>query len=367
MNTSSRWIGLLALLPPLLMLGVTYVALSSYEEGPSSLREYREKTNAGTVVNGKKHLHGAVAEMEIQMAQHDPKVLILGNSFANTNVNNAQIAFALGVRQTDVLTLSVPNSISSHWYAILKHRVYDDEYSVPLVVIVAGLQSLLMVEPYSEASYEDLMIQLEPREPVLGPYIDLSHPELRKLVRNRVLFRDIALTSLRDASLDLFFPGGPEAHNAALESLFSDENMDMSRHAATARSHGGGDWIEGLPSPKDSLIEELCRMLQANGTTLVYIRTPTLDRTGDGIVDPAPPEVLREVESIFARYGHTFADMYSLDLPRVAYKNATHLSPEGARLFTMEMNKVLVDVWGEDHRLPHIKGGGTPNRLRRQR
>lgn len=108
-------------------------------------------------------------------------------------------------------------------------------------------------------------------------------------------------------------------------------------------------------------------MLQANGTTLVYIRTPTLDRSGEGIVDPAPPEVLKGVESIFARYGHTFVDMYSLDLPRVAYKNATHLSPEGARLFTMEMNKTLVEVWGEDHRLPQFKNGGTPSRRGRRR
>ncbi|MCA9490229.1 MAG: hypothetical protein KC621_09900 [Myxococcales bacterium] len=365
MNASSRWIGLLALLPPLLALGGTYAALASYEEGPASMRELRETVNAGTVVNGKKHAHGAVAEMEIQMARHDPKVLILGNSFANTNVNNNQIAWALGVGPEKVLTLSVPNSISSHWYAILKHRVYDDAYEVPMVVIVAGLQSLMMVEPYSEASYEDLMIQLEPREPVLGRYIDLSHPELRKLVRNRVLFRDIALNGLRDSALDLFFPGGGEAHAAALEDLFSDENIDMSRHTATVRAgHDGGDWMEGLPEPKDSLIEELCRMLQANGTTLVYIRTPMLDRTGEGIVDPAPPEVLREVESIFARYGHRFVDMYTLELPRAAYKNATHLSPEGARLFTMKVNETLVDVWGEDHRTQRIKAGGTPTRIR---
>lgn len=352
MGLSSRLVGLFALLPPVLALGGTWAALSTYEEGPATSREWKELLNAGTVVNGVKRKEGAVAYMESQLAKSQPKVLILGNSYANTNLAPMQISYALGIQPGKVLTMSVPNSVSSHWYAILQHRVYDQGYQVPLILIVGGLQSLLMYEPYSEASYEDLMVQLDAREPVLGRYIDLSHPELRKLARNRVLFRDVGLNTLRDTALDLFFTGGTEAHTAALEKLFSDENMDMSRHTIPGMDE---ESIEGLPTPAESMIEDLARMVQANGSTLVYVRTPLLARTPEEKSDKVPEQTLHEVEAIFMRYGHVFLNLYDLELPVAAYKNAAHLSPEGARLFTVEVNKTLVEVWGEDHRPERFK------------
>ena len=61
--------------------------------------------------------------------------------------------------------------------------------------------------------------------------------------------------------------------------------------------------------------------------------------------DDVAEETKAEVESIFARYGHVFLDMYGLQLPPGAYKNMRHLSPYGAQIFTAEVNVELLPLW----------------------
>lgn len=349
----NRVVPFLALVPPVVAGLLLYQGLLSWR-APTSLEDQRLMGNAGRVLNGKITPLGVVAEIDSLLAMHQPRVLVLGNSLANTNLDTGRLAHGLGIPEGKVLTLSVPNSISSHWYAILEHRVYDASYQPQVVLVVAGLQSLLAVEPYSEASYEDLMIQLDSDEPVLGRYIDLDHPELRTLMRNRVLVRDLAMNTIRDNAVGLFFAGGSAANTDAMNRLFSDENIDMRRHLTATPAASGEDMdegsLEGLPSAADSLVEDLARLAQQNGSILVFVRPPMKPWTPEDRKDTVDAQAEAEIAAILARYGHAYLDMSELRLPPRAFKNLRHYSPEGAQMFTDAVAEELKPMWQKQRR-----------------
>jgi hypothetical protein len=343
----NRVVPFLALLPPVAAGLLLWNGLLSWQP-PTSMEDQRVMGNAGRVLNGKITRFGVVAEMESLLAMQQPAVLVLGNSYANTNIVPEKLAKGLAIPESKVLTLSVPNSVSSHWYAILEHRVYEDGYQVPVVMVVAGLQSLLCVEPYAESSYEDLMIQLDHDEPVLGRYIDLEHPEIRTLLRNRVLVRDLAMNTIRDTSVSMFFPGGSSATSDAMNRLFSDENIDMARHNSAQpnlASESDDSSVEGLPTAEESLVEALAQLTQANGTVLVFVRPPMKAWTPEDRRDVVTQRTEEEVKAILARYGHVYLDMTEIQLPRRAYKNMRHLSPEGAEMFTDAILEEIQPMW----------------------
>lgn len=349
----NRVVPFLALVPPVVAGLLLFQGLVTWRP-PSSLEDQRLMGNAGRVLNGRITQMGVVAEMDLLLAAHEPRLLILGNSLANTNLDTSRMAEGLGVAENKILTLSVPNSVSSHWYAILEHRVYEANYQPGVVLIVAGLQSLLMVEPYSEASYEDLMIQLDSHEPVLGRFIDLEHPELRTLMRNRVLVRDLAMNTIRDNAVGLFFAGGSAANSDAMNRLFSDENIDMGRHLTATPAAGGENMddgsVEGLPTAAESLVEDLARLAQQNGSTLVFVRPPMKPWTPEDRKDLVSAKAEEEIDAILARYGHAYLDMTDVRLPPRAFKNLRHYSPEGAQIFTDAVVEEIKPMWQKQRR-----------------
>lgn len=347
-----RLLSLLSVVPPVVAGWLFVAGLQSWHP-PASFEDQRQMGNAGRVLNGRITPLGVVAEMESLMAMHRPAVLVLGNSYANTNIVPEKLANGLQVPKSKVLTMSVPNSVSSHWYAILEHRVYEDGYQVPVVIIVAGLQSLLCYEPYSESSYEDLMVQLDSDEPVLGRFIDLDHPELRQVLRNRVMVRDLVMNTVRDSSVALFFGGGSAATTEAMNRLFSDENIDMARHNSVQPNladESDDSSVEGLPTADESLVEELAQLAQQNGSILVFVRPPMKAWTPEDRQDTVTEQTEEEVKAILARYGHVYLDMTEIQLPRRAYKNMRHLSPEGAEMFTDAVLQEILPEWKKHRR-----------------
>jgi hypothetical protein len=343
----NRVVPVLSLIPPVVAGWLLVVGLQSWRP-PTTFEDQRLMGNAGRVLNGRITPLGVVAEMESLLAMQRPAVVILGNSYANTNIVPQQLADGLQLPKSKVLTMSVPNSVASHWYAILEHRVYEDGYHVPIVIIVAGLQSLLIYEPYSESSYEDLMVQLDGDEPVLGRLIDLDHPEWRQILRNRVLIRDLTMNTIRDTSVSMFFGGGSAATTEAMNRLFSDENIDMSRHTTVQPNladENDETSIEGLPSVEESLVEELAQLAQQNGTVLVFVRPPVKAWAPEDRRDLVTERAEEEVAAVFARYGHVYLDLTELRMPNRAFKNMRHMSPEGAEIFTDAVLQEILPEW----------------------
>ena len=109
---------ILALVGPALVFGGFYQLLMSWEDADDA----NATRNAGRILNSRVIDQGVVAAMEAMLERRQPEVLIIGPSYANTDVKPELIAMRLGIPRDKVLLLSVPNSVGAHWYAVLKER-----------------------------------------------------------------------------------------------------------------------------------------------------------------------------------------------------------------------------------------------------
>ncbi len=336
----------LAALLPALVLGVGAYAILRFEP-PRPAGAARELANAGRVMNGRRLNVSVVERMERDLAQYRPDVLVLGNSYANTNVVPRLLAEAWGLPPRKVRVFSVPNSVGSHWYAILKNRVYANGHHPPLVVVVSPLQSTLLVEPYSESSYTNLWVHMDPDEPVLDRKVPRTSLLWRKLRQKRGAVRDGVLAGIRDAAIGLVFGGGDDlrqVNDAAMERVFHDRNVDMSRyrHALPVAETRDGETGPGaVPHPADSMLPELTELATANGSRLVFVRTPMAPRTPPDELDAVPDGWEEAAAELVAASGHVWADLYRLPVQDALFHNPGHMTDEGARLFTRALVRTL--------------------------
>ena len=322
---------------PLLVLGAGAAAVGSFEAAdPETAREER---NAGRVMNGRRLNQSVVQAMERELAKKKPEVLVLGNSFANTNVDPKRLAKALGIAPKKVKVLSVPNSIGPHWYAILKNRVFANDHQPKVVIVVSNLQSMLLTEPYSEASYANYAVQLDAEEPLLDGLVPRSPPALDALRQKRGAVRDALLTSVRDASIGLVYPSPNlrRDNERAMDRVFDDALVDMDRyqHALpVSETRGGMPGIDAVPRPEDSILPAIGALAAEHGSTLVFVRTPMAPRTPANELDLVPEGFEAATGAVLDATGHRFVDGSTLPVTDALYVNPGHMTEEGSRWFT---------------------------------
>ncbi len=361
---------LLTLLAPIVVGGGGLAALHQYDrfvERESTTGEKRELKNAGRVMNGRSLKRGVVDAMETTLERTQPEVLILGNSTANTNIVPAVIARELGIKPKKVVTLSVPNSVGSHWYAILKNRVYANGHQPRLVVVVSPLVAMLLSEPFSEASYLNLYAQMGEEELVLDEHVSRPNPTWAKIRENRGVLREASLNSIRDAAVGLFFGGedvGAET-DAAMDRLFSDDKVDHARHVnALPVAHYEVTVDPSIALTTDaSMLAQLAEIATEHGSKLVFLRTPMAPSTPpEKEIDlPVPEGTEADVTALLEDAGHLFVDMETFPVLDAHFNNVGHMNNHGANqislafaelirelgLLKSKRRRVSVDLFGE--------------------
>lgn len=364
----------LAAILPLLVLSLGAWGVARFEPRPEK-GEARELANAGRVMNGRRLNTSVVDAMEAELAKHEPEVLIVGNSYANTNIDPKLVAKALDLPPRKVRVLSVPNSVGSHWYAMLKNRVYANGHHPPLVIVVSPLQSMLLTEPYSEASYTNLTVQLEPTEPLLDTKIARSSELVSLLRQKRGAVRDTLLAGVRDAAVGLIYPSERlrRDNEQALERVFHDSKIDMERYRSALpvveTREGGETGAAAVPHPTESMLPHLAELATANGSRLLFVRSPMAPRTPPGELDAVPEGWEQATFEVLDDAGHFLADLSGLPMQDALFHNPGHMSDEGARLFTRALTQVIRDrdVYGGPPAAmswrpgpPTVEGGSEP-------
>ena len=338
----------LFLLAPVLIIGGSLFGLLHYERDSAS-NTARELRNVARVMNGKRLRRGVVQAMEAHLSTK-PKVLVLGNSTANTDINPRWIAQELGIRPNQVVMLTVPNSVGTHWYAILKNRVYANDHNVPLVIVAAPLVSMLLVQPYSEASYLNLTVQLSDHEPLLESRVNISNLTWGTIRENRGDLREDALAAIRDASIGLFFRARNQRREteAAMERLFADDNLIQSQRGGSLpvvdmRDANTNLGLSDVPPVEESFFPELVQLATENNTKLVFVRTPMAPATppSEQLDLNVPPETRRELANFLEDAGHTFIDMGELNFSDSLFQNLTHMNEEGSDVLTLALSAAL--------------------------
>ena len=82
-------------------------------------------------------------QMEALLAAQDTRVLVLGNSMAERDIDILALASALALEPTEVTGLSVPLSRLQVWYAVFRHPVLAQGHRPDLVILACTLEDLI--------------------------------------------------------------------------------------------------------------------------------------------------------------------------------------------------------------------------------
>ena len=334
---------LLAMVLPIAVLAPGLAVILAVEPEVADL----ELERAGQVVNGAVVGPDAAVAIDMMLAAAQPRVLVLGNSLANTNIDPDALARQLDLAPRDVAVVTVPNSIASHWYAILANRVFSAGHRPELVVVISSLHAMLLVEPYSEASRTSLIVQMEANEPVLDAYVRREPPWLERWRAQRLRWRQSALDTLRDESVALVMGGDTQE---AMDRLFAGVQPDPAEvmtggALVDVRAEHHAAWA--LPSPDRSLLGPLADLVAAHDAELVLVRSPTAPNLPKKLRDQVPANVEAEVARLVAARGQTFFDAIDVALPADAFANPRHMTLEGARQFTRILGPDLRAAWAD--------------------
>lgn len=307
----SRLATLLAPLPAVLLLG------AGLWRAPTAT-DAREDQNAGLVLGGVLHADGVAAALDAVLAQR-PRVLVIGNSNANSDVDPVTLARGLAVRRDDVAVLSIPNASAVHFVAILR-RLQGRGWRPDLVLVVSRLQLVLVDTPISEGARRSLEALLGPDDGDLRP---VGGRWIRELVARREALRDRLGAGLRSWLPRAFGTLRPEA---VLRRALSDERIDPDRLGRPA--------ARALPSPERSRAGELARTARALGVDLVVARPPPSPLAGPEDGDVVPAGFPERTRAVLEAEGARWADLSALRMQPHHYRNADHLDDEGARRLT---------------------------------
>ncbi|HHO54691.1 MAG TPA: hypothetical protein ENK18_28415 [Deltaproteobacteria bacterium] len=327
---------------PAVVFWLGYLSLMAFRDADEAMAE----RNAGRVVNARVVEGSAVEAMDRLLAARPPEVLILGPSYANTNVRPAQLAAALGLPPEEVSLLSVPNSVGAHWYSILKYRVFGAGYRPRLIVVVSGLQSMLLHTPLTESSFVNLQIQLpDGGDPVIDEKVrgsaGLAMAQLRE---QRGKVREALFSSLRHRAVWWW---SPEQTRAALGRVFDDRHVDMSLHdnaipiVEASRAQERAYTPDLLPSPAESFLSEISRLAAAHEAQIVWVRPPMSPHIPEHLDDVVLDGVQEEAVALVEAEGGVFVDMRSLPMTSTMFKNEDHMNEEGSRRFTHALATAL--------------------------
>ncbi|HHO49702.1 MAG TPA: hypothetical protein ENK18_02250 [Deltaproteobacteria bacterium] len=315
----------------------------------------RQENNAGRIINGRVVQGGVREHIEDLLVQHQPRVLILGNSLANTDVLPQILARRLHLNKHAVQKLTVPNSIGAHWYAILANRVYANGHTPELVVLHSDLQSLLAVTPRSEASYLNLAVHLGEEEPVFDRLLGHRLWFLDRIRESRSLVRNQVLVGARNLSVDLLYHHSltatpPRATERALSRVFDEGHIDMRLHGDVIPTFAQGQQEliafdpESLPRPAASFVPEIAALVREHGGVAVFVRPPMSPRMPSGVGDLVAEGVEEEVAGIAAEFGGRYLDLRGLDMDPWHFHNLDHMQPQGARRFTEILADTLIEI-----------------------
>ncbi len=339
---------LAAVLGPLVVLGAALTGLLRFQD----VEDRQAAENAGKILNSRVLDVGAANAMDALLAEKTPEVLVLGPSYANTDIKPDQLAMQLGVSRDEILLLSVPNSVGAHWYAILRHRVFAAGHRPRLVVVVSGLQSMLLTTPLTESSRINLEVQLPPEgDPLIDRLVESDHWfGLARLREQRGKVRQALFDRLRRLPAWTLFGVDGEAGRVALERVFDDAKIDMSLHGTSspvALAQAEVDRFytpDLLPAPDASFLPEITALAREHDARIVWVRPPMSPFIPAHLDDVVLDGVQERAIALVEERGGSYLDMRALPMSSQMFKNEDHMNKEGSRRFTQALGKALLDL-----------------------
>jgi hypothetical protein len=352
-----RWLPIF--MAVLLPLGVLFAGLHHVQDFADQ-KEAEARRHAAHVINGDRVHQPADVEIRALLDAQSPEVLILGNSLVNNAIDSSQLARALDLPESEILMLSIPGSISAHWFAILKNHVYGQGHPPTLVMIVGSLQSLLDAVPTSTAMRENLDVHLGEHEPLLRRKAypsQLSGFWLHRFRANRGKVRNVLMENTRGLTVGTLWhdPTDPRPllhqgyslAEVAHARVFAHTQLDFSVLDVHPLGGGGENLdVDRLPHPSEGFVPNLAQLTKRHGSKLLFIRTPLSPHVSPQSADVVPEGWEGLTGEILASSGGKMLDLGDMELGALAYKDPVHMRASGRARFTEIVGAHVIQLQG---------------------
>lgn len=337
---------LLAVVLPLLVWGGALYLLGAE---PTKDQE-RQLRNAGMLLNGEVLERPAVDVIDELMARA-PRLVILGNSFANTNVQLNPLVERLGLGRSGA-RLSIPNTIGAHWYAMLKYRVFVDGHPPPDVVLIASdLQSALLTTPLSEGSAGNLAALTDGApDPLLQSKVGWTAGLWwASVLEGRRQWRYAAVATVKDNAARILHRRANAKRlrkltNDAMDQVFDPAKTIPSLAVTPIPTTALGLDITDIPAPADSFVEAMAALCYEHGARLVFVRNRESPLIAAGQGDVVQPGTEAAVRALIEPYGGELLDFRRLGMIAEQFDNIDHMTREGSKRFTSVLVAALEDI-----------------------
>jgi len=222
-----------------------------------------------------------VKQLDAQVIDKHPEVVVIGPSTARTDVDAKTFSQALGGAKVAVLAQN--SAPAATWYAILKHRVYENGGQPKLVVLVATTPALLATEPLPEQMPGLSQHFAEPDAVLARKVYGVDRdPVWGKVLEKRSAVRDAMLAPARHALVGLFFDpvaaieNGKAITDAAAAEVFKTKLVAESnqRLLPVIEVDEPDAQLAGerqVLNPADALLPDIVDLAKKNGAKVIVV------------------------------------------------------------------------------------------------
>lgn len=294
-----------------------------------------------------------VKTMDDRVHRADPEVLVLGSSWARTDVDTDLLAQTMGLKRREVFSLYQHSSQPPTWYAMLKYRIYATSARPRLILLVTAVPPLLETLPEDFKDFEQHFS--EPDEVLLRKVWKGQGSQLwTRALGRRGGLRDHLLAEMRAAIVGLAF------HPTDGESLTGLQQEASTRVFASVEAKAAeGAWLPGVGADpaesgvksvatvKESFLWDIADLASANGARVVVVIPPVAPFLA-GRQALSTEEEAEFIESANRR-NIGWLDLRGLRLDDSAFKSdGGHMRPAGARQFTTTLHQRLQQMGALD-------------------
>jgi hypothetical protein len=331
----------------------------------------------GTSADNVRRLNGRTLDRPLAVVLDDrldrePEVVVIGNSIVYGAIHRDDLAQRLGLRSDQVAVLSLPGTLSAHWYAVLSQRVFARGHRPALVVVASSLQSMLESTPTSTGMWSILDALGGTQDPVVQRTLGrVGGTNLAARVRaGRLAVRSRFIDQVRGGWVGAVWAADaddPVGQGNALVDLASATELQASRVdvSMVRRSVAAASPVPvEVPPPELSFAAEMARIGREYDTKVVFVRTPPSPFATAADQD----RLAQGTEAAMARmamgHGARFVDLGALELGALAYEDPLHMNDVGAKRFTRVVADRLIELDAhrrgiafEDVRFPALSVG----------
>ena len=300
--------------------------------------------------------------VEQQLAQEQPRVLLLGASTVAQGVDASVFGAALSDQPVAVSKLCKGGSRPANWYVLLKNRVYSAGLKPELVIIGATPRWFFHTGVETQAAKEVMADHLQGYDPVVSQKAygkERTTPLQHNMEQTRVHARSGFQDWVREVSVGLLFGEGDGSlreqgagvAEPALERVFGTEDaVDLTLHSRVIPivEHEVADRKAGTEAGgiQDTFIPDLVQLAHDNGSKVIFVSLPYPESSrARESVDPATyTELVRTLNEL----GAGWLDLQDLDYDKLLFMDDTHLNAKGRARFSKELAQKLreLDILG---------------------